>query len=157
VGIDPTLFSANECRAMETLWTSAKSGITNAPFLALVPVNENLVDQIWASDQPAAPCAPAFVLAPQYAGVDVRTKLATLRAQLADKQCDALLVSALDEVAWLFNIRGADIDYNPVVIAYAIVTRDTAILYVDARKISAAVRAHLTSKKRSSAFSNVLR
>lgn len=142
VGIDATLFSASECKSIEALWNAAKSKLTAQPYLSLVAIGENLVDKIW-HDQPPIPRRPAMLLAAQFAGVDVAHKLATLRAELAAKQCDALLVAALDEVAWLFNVRGADIEFNPVVIAYAIVTRDAATLFVDAAKLNEQLRAHL--------------
>ena len=99
--------------------------------------------QVW-ENQPKAPSKPAIALDLKYAGVDVAKKLADVRATFTGKNdVDALIVSALDEVAWLFNIRGADIDFNPVVIAYGVVTRNSATLFVDAAKLDAKVRAHL--------------
>ena len=100
---------------------------------------------VW-SGQPAVPSRAAFVLGAEFAGVDVATKLTNVRAQLVEKKCDALLVAALDEVAWLFNLRGADIEFNPVVIAYAIVAVDNATLFVNAAKLDHAVRAHLVGR-----------
>ena len=67
------------------------------------------------------------------------------REPLACRFADAvgLVVSALDEVAWLFNLRGGDIEYNPVFISYALITLDSATLYTDPRKITEQVTAHL--------------
>lgn len=54
----------------------------------------------------------------------------------AAAKAGALLVTALDEIAWLFNLRGSDISYNPVFVSYALVTADSASLYVDAGKVT---------------------
>lgn len=111
---------------MEAAWKNSS--------VSLVPVDENLVDAVWHPDQPAVPRSPVVPLALQYTGVTVAHKLSALRRALKDDaKADVVAVSALDEVAWLFNVRGADIEFNPVVIAYALVGADSATLYLHDR------------------------
>jgi Xaa-Pro aminopeptidase len=76
------------------------------------------------------------MLGKQFAGKDVKTKLDELRKELERKKSSGFVVSMLDEIAWLFNLRGNDIPYNPVFFSYASVTPTTATLYVDSSKLS---------------------
>ena len=77
-------------------------------------MKENLVDQVWASSRPARPANEVFHLSDQYTGETVGQKLSLLREKLSKAGSPGLVVSQLDEVAWLFNLRGSDIPYNPV-------------------------------------------
>ena len=70
-----------------------------------------------------------------------------LRKDLIEKKASGMVVSMLDEVAWLFNLRGSDIDYNPVFFAYALVTPDSATLYIDEKKLPKEVKDHLEDVK----------
>jgi Xaa-Pro aminopeptidase len=106
-------------------------------------VDQNLVDQVWGDERPALPEAPVAVHPPRYAGESVKSKLKRLRKELSTAKADALVISTLDAVAWTFNVRGADVDYNPLVIAYGLVTPDEATLYCDPTKVSEKVRATL--------------
>jgi Xaa-Pro aminopeptidase len=139
VGVDARLFAESECLAMEATWKHSD--------VQLISVDENLVDVAWAPDQPPVPRSPVVPLPLQYTGVSVEQKLQALRRALADVKADVVAVSALDEVAWLFNVRGADIEFNPVVIAYALVGADSATLYLHerARRRRAALTAHLAA------------
>ena len=69
-------------------------------------------------------------------------KLQDLRERVKRSESQGIVISALDEVAWLFNIRGCDVSYNPVVIAFAFVTLEEAFLYVDSSKVSSEVRCY---------------
>lgn len=104
-----------------------------------VALPSNLVDQIW-DDRPARPSNPIFPLPLAYAGEPHTAKLARLRDELKARKSKALVVSMLDEVAWLFNLRGSDIEFNPVFFAYAVVTQDHATLFVNTRQVDDAVR-----------------
>lgn len=134
VGVDPTVITATEARS---LTKSLKKG-----HAKLVGVEENLVDKIW-KDRPTRPAEQVIVLSTDYAGKDYREKLTDLRKELDKKKTAGMVVSMLDEVAWLFNLRGADIPYNPVFFSYAAVTHDSATLYVDAAKLDDKVYEHL--------------
>jgi Xaa-Pro aminopeptidase len=111
----------------------------------LVALDENLVDLAWAEARPPRPSEPVTVLPDRLAGKDVMSKLKELRRELAKKDCPGFLVSMLDEIAWLFNLRGSDILYNPVFFSYAIVTPDNVTLYTDSTKLSPECRSHLSA------------
>ncbi|PMB54935.1 aminopeptidase P family protein [Coxiella endosymbiont of Rhipicephalus microplus] len=95
----------------------------------LLLVNNNLVDQIW-KDRPALPKNPIRLYPEQYAGLSSKDKLLTLRRILQSEGADVLVINILDAIAWLFNIRGNDIDYNPLALSYAIVTQHESFLFI---------------------------
>ena len=101
-------------------------------------VTPNLVSSIW-TDQPGMSLDPITVHSTTYAGESVAKKLDRVRTAMKATGCRALVVAALDQVAWLLNIRSADILYTPVVNAYVVVTDRGASLYVDGRKMTPAV------------------
>ncbi|CAI0460071.1 unnamed protein product [Linum tenue] len=103
----------------------------------------NLVDEIWKYSRPDPPNAPIRVHELKYAGVDVASKLSSLRSQLAGAGCSAIVVSMLDEIAWLLNLRGGDVPHSPVMYAYLVVTMDDAKLFVDSSKVTPEVLIHL--------------
>lgn len=79
----------------------------------LVSLEKNLVDLVWAEERPARPTSKVFALEVKYTGESSQDKIFRLRAELTKQKAKAMVVTMLDEVAWLFNLRGADIDYNP--------------------------------------------
>ena len=79
----------------------------------------------------------------EHAGKSVTDKLADLRRDLADASCDAILLNDLAEIAWLFNMRGSDVDCNPVFVAYALVDAEGAALFLHKEQVTEAVGAHL--------------
>ncbi len=120
VGVDLTLIASSVAEKLD-------QKIKKEGGAGLRAVKENLVDMVWGSARPPAPTAPVARLADKFAGKDTKTKLAELRKEL-EKKTPAFVVSMLDEIAWLFNLRGTDIDYNPVFYSYAIITADSATL-----------------------------
>lgn len=70
-------------------------------------------------------------------------KIKRLREELNKKPYKAMVVNMLDEVAWLFNLRGSDIDYNPVFFAYSVITQDKALVFINPSQVDDTVRAHL--------------
>ena len=107
-------------------------------------LESNLIDEVW-DQQPSLPTPPATVWPERFAGRSVSDKLQDLREALSAASCDALVVTTLDAIAWLFNIRGTDVDFNPVLISYAIVGAEETTLFVDQSKIDAATRQHLSA------------
>jgi Xaa-Pro aminopeptidase len=96
------------------------------------------VDAVW-EDRPSRPENPVTVHPAEFAGQSIEDKLSALREALktgGKNKAYGCIVSMLDEVAWLFNLRGTDIPFNPVFFAYAIVTPDNATLFVDSAKLS---------------------
>lgn len=136
VGVDPTVISAPEARKLS-------EKIKKKGGQDLVAIEDNLVDTIWGSERPSKPSEPAKILPVHFAGKDVRTKLEELRKELDKKKSSGFIVSMLDEIAWLFNLRGNDIPYNPVFFSYAAVTPTTATLYIDASKLDSDCETYL--------------
>lgn len=128
VGVDPTLLTSSTAEKLA-------ESIKRKGGLDLTAVTENLVDIVWASGKPPRPNEPVKLLHQKYAGKDTRTKLEELRKELKKKNLDCFVVSMLDEIAWLFNLRGNDIPYNPVFFSYAVITADEATLYIDSAKL----------------------
>ncbi|WP_248282206.1 aminopeptidase family protein P [Mucilaginibacter robiniae] len=82
------------------------------------------------------PPTPAFLIDEQYTGQATSSKLDALRKALKAYKADYTLISSLDDMAWLFNIRGKDVSYNPVVLSFAVVGSDTAILFINPDKLT---------------------
>ncbi len=91
----------------------------------------DLLDRFW-TDRPAIPQTPIFTVDP---GETRREKISWLRAFLREQDCDGILLTALDEIAWLLNVRASDIEYNPLVISYLLVTRSEVCWYVSKEKV----------------------
>lgn len=135
VGVDANVHSLSEARTMRDLLQ--KSAIE------LKCLVNNPVDEAWAGDRPEFPTAPIRQHPSEWAGKSVESKISDIRTALTEKKADVLIVSPLDEVAWLFNVRGGDLDFNPVALGYGIVTQTTSTLYVDEGKVDDALRAAL--------------
>lgn len=136
VAVDSTLVTGSAAKKLAE--KIRKSGGSD-----LVPLDINLVDQVWADSRPARPQQGIRVLSEKFAGKSVQNKLADLQAELEKKRSPGVFISMLDEVAWLFNLRGNDIPYNPVFFSYAVITPKGAALYVDESKLDEECRAHL--------------
>ncbi|KAJ2487872.1 hypothetical protein EV174_000303 [Coemansia sp. RSA 2320] len=140
VGIDPTLLSAAEGSGLKKALKARGNG-------ELVSIEDNLVDIVWGSQRPTRPLNKAFVHDVEYSGELHMDKISRVRATLEKQGAEGLVVAALDEVAWLLNLRGSDIDYNPVFFAYAVVTKDDVTLYIDDVKLDDNTRSHLQGIK----------
>jgi len=90
-------------------------------------------------ERPAPPSAPVYAFSAERAGLTRADKLARLRDELTQIGADALLLTALDEIAWLLNLRGADVPYNPVALAYLILEPRGAQLFIDPQKVPAEI------------------
>ncbi|MFO0749042.1 MAG: aminopeptidase P family N-terminal domain-containing protein [Myxococcota bacterium] len=137
VGYDPRLSSPAE--AAELADALAPAGAT------LSALDENLVDLAWTAlgGRPALPKNPITVWPERHAGESVASKLARLREGTAAAGAQHLVLTTLDEIAWAMNIRGTDVSFNPVAIAWAIVSRASATLFIDGGKVGADAQAHL--------------
>jgi Xaa-Pro aminopeptidase len=113
----------------------------------LKPVSENLVDSVWGTSKPARPNEKVIVLDVEYAGKKFESKIEDLRKELDKKKSVGIVISMLDEIAWLFNLRGSDIPYNPVFFSYAVITPEDATVYVDDSKLDDEVKKHLGDVK----------
>jgi len=135
IGYDPWLHTRDWVKkAKEALATRGAE---------LVAVDRNPIDEIW-KDRPEASKAHLVVQPDQYAGKSAAEKRTEIGDWLTKHHADAAVLSALDSIAWAFNIRGADVTHTPVALAYALVNADgTADLFVASEKIDADVRQHL--------------
>jgi len=135
VGYDPKLHTIKEIeRLTESL---GKAGIT------LSPQATNPIDLLW-SDRPAPPAAPVVPQDIELAGRSAKEKIAEVQESLKRAKTNAVLLSMLDSIAWLFNIRGADISHSPLALAFAIVpARGKPQLFIDPAKLGGNVRGHL--------------
>lgn len=102
----------------------------------------DLVGLIW-KDRPALPSEDIWILPEEYAGASREQKLKELREKMKEEGADSLLLTSLDDIAWLYNIRGNDISYNPVALAYTLVDEEKAILYINQRTVGEAVKKEL--------------
>jgi len=135
VAVDAQLFSVNAFAAMKNEFTS--NGIQ------LVSID--LVGQIWAG-RPALPLNKLYLFDVAYAGQAAADKLETLRFEMSKANATHFVLSALDDIAWLYNIRGNDVHFNPVVLAYSLVGLNSATLFIDDVKLDADTKAYLASQ-----------
>lgn len=137
VGVDPKLFSYR-------LWKPIEKELLGSNC-SLVPVEENLVDIVWGKDQPKVTSNPIISLDTTFAGQTVSDKWENVKQKLGEKKAQALVVSALDEIAWFLNLRGSDIDYNPVFFSYLIITHEKLMFFVDCSKLPSDFKQHQAS------------
>ncbi len=126
VGIDGKMFSAEEVEHLQK--ELKKSGIC-------IKSIADPMQLLW-TDRPAMPLAPAFVYDTKYAGMSFTEKLPAVRQAMEAAGADSLLLSALDEIAWLLNIRGNDVHCNPVVVSYLLIEKDKVNYFVQPQKVT---------------------
>lgn len=102
----------------------------------------DLVGEIWR-DRPSLPASQVFVLEEKFTGESVEKKLTRVRNILEEENCDVNIITSLDDIAWIFNIRGNDVKNNPVNLAYAAITVDKAVLYIGEEKLNSEVEKYL--------------
>ena len=128
IGVNPEMFSVND-------FADWKQQVSLKSI--------DLIKPIWTEGRPAIPQDKLYAYSADFAGETVESKLARIREQLAKRRADSLIISALDEIAWLLNIRGNDVEYNPVVISYVVLEADKCTLFVDAAKIDSPAQNYL--------------
>ncbi|MEK0082563.1 aminopeptidase P family protein [Benzoatithermus flavus] len=127
LGYDPWLAKRAEVQRLEAV-AAAKDG-------TLVSLDPNPVDAIW-TDRPPRPIAPVHLHDERYAGESSAHKRERMGKAVGEKGADVLLLTAADSIAWLLNVRGGDIPFNPLVLSYALLGRDgTCRWFVDPRKL----------------------
>ncbi|XP_052277351.1 xaa-Pro aminopeptidase 1-like isoform X7 [Dreissena polymorpha] len=112
-------------------WKTYSDDLKKAGLL-LVPVENELIDTFWqtGNGRPPQPDTAINALQIQFAGVSWQDKVNNMRTKMTAEGTDMLAVTALDETAWLFNLRASDIDYNPFFLSYAIIDKNTTTLYI---------------------------
>ena len=128
---------------------SVKEGQSLANKLAFKGINieykYDLVNDIW-EDRCSLPTEKAFLLGVEYSGESFSDKLYRIRAVMKEKKATTHILASLDDIAWLFNIRGRDVKSNPVVLSYAVISIDSVYLFIDKNKIGEDIRAELSKE-----------
>ena len=128
---------------------SVKEGQSLANKLAFKGINieykYDLVNDIW-EDRCSLPTEKAFLLGIEYSGESFSDKLSRIRAVMKAKKATTHILASLDDIAWLFNIRGRDVKSNPVVLSYAVISIDSVYLFIDKNKIGEDIRAELSKE-----------
>jgi Xaa-Pro aminopeptidase len=135
VAVNPEMYSVNGYRALKA---ELEEG-------GLELVSIDLISPLWTEGRPEIPTSLLYEYNEKYAGESVKSKLQRVRQALAEKHCQALVVSALDEIGWLLNIRGNDVDYTPCLISYVVVELDKCTIFVSPSKLDHAALAYLQS------------
>ena len=126
IAIDPSLISAANFASQAAAYRAA--GLTFVPLL------DNLVDRVWGVSKPQAGQEPLFALWANVTGETVQQKATRIRALFTTPRCSAIVVTALDDIAWATNLRGRDIEDTPVFTSYLVITLTAVTLYVDLNK-----------------------
>ncbi|QUH21202.1 aminopeptidase P family protein [Alkaliphilus sp. B6464] len=137
VGFDGWVFSTNIAKEMEKNFKQKGMEINK---------DINLLDHIW-EDRPKVSTKPAFNHDGKFAGKTTLEKLTEVRREMKKKSVDYYLISSLDDIAWLFNIRGSDVRNNPVVASYALISMEYAYLFIDTKKAPQEVQKSLEDNK----------
>lgn len=150
IGLDGRLFSIDKIIEFE--------GILSEKYIE-IDSSEDLIDIIW-EDRPLLPKNDIFIHDTKYVGKDVLEKLKEVRNKMKDSYIDAFVLSSLDDIAWLYNLRGTDVHNNPVFLSYTVITDAAATLYVDSSKLTVDAKKQLDKgnilvKKYSEVFSDI--
>ncbi len=128
-------------RVLDVSWGSKlKEELANKKIT--VQSEGDLIDGIWV-DRPSLSIEPVFVLEDCYAGENASSKIARLRKAMAEEGATVHLITSLDDIAWLLNIRGNDVLHNPVVLSYVAVTDKEVYLFIDEKKVTEEVATYL--------------
>ena len=137
VGIDGTVNSAASVEAL-IAGLRAEGGIT-------VRTNIDPLARIWA-DRPPVPLDKAVIHPLEYAGEPCRSKLERIRRALKERHACGMLAAALDDIAWILNLRGSDVHCNPVFVSYLLIEPEKATLFIDKAKLTPEVEAYLKAE-----------
>ncbi|MBX7380673.1 aminopeptidase P family protein [Clostridium chauvoei] len=125
LGFDGRCYSVNQYK--DLLSIAKKNGFE-------IKMEDDLLEIIWV-DRPALPSEKIFLHDIKFAGKSASDKLKEVRENMKKLNVENYIISSLDDIAWLFNIRGNDIKFNPVFLSYALITMNTAKLYIDINKV----------------------
>ncbi|XP_016071428.1 PREDICTED: xaa-Pro aminopeptidase 2 [Miniopterus natalensis] len=139
VGFDPLLFSIGTWKSYDMAFQGSDR--------QLVSITANLVDLVWGSKRPPVPSQPIYVLQDAFTGSSWQEKVSNIRSQMQKhrKAPTAVLLSMLDETAWLFNLRSSDIPYNPFFYSYTLLTDSSIRLFVNKSRFNSETLQYLNS------------
>ncbi|MBL4938638.1 aminopeptidase P family protein [Clostridium sp. YIM B02515] len=133
VGFDGKVISVDYFRSLKNVLDSKDFSYA---------INEDLINEVW-SDRPEKPTTEVILHDIKYTGKSREEKLSEVVSEMKAVGADYYVISGLDDIAWLFNIRGRDVECNPLTIAYAVVTENKNYLFIDDRKVSSEVKEEL--------------
>lgn len=136
VGIDGSTFSIKEAEAFQATFSAKGIGLET---------EFNPLAQVWP-DRPSIPLNPIFLQAEEFAGESAAEKIGRIREAVLREDCDSILICALDEIAWAFNIRGNDVSCNPVAIAYGLITPQESVLFIHPEKVNQEIQKDLLAQ-----------
>lgn len=135
LGFDGRVISAREGRKLEEKFKKTGKNLS-------ILFDLDLADKIWA-DRPDFPSGEIWVLEEKTAGESVGRKIAKVREKLQENDADSLLLTKLDDLMWLFNLRGCDVECNPVAMSYAFLSMDKVVLFLQKKVLGSAVSEYL--------------
>ena len=134
VGIDGWVNSHHEAQSLQN--ELSKNG------LSLITMTQDIFDNLW-EDRPSLPNTPVFILDETRTGASCTVKLNRIKESIAKNGSSAIILSALDEIAWTLNLRGSDVHCNPVFISYLLISAEGYTLYIIEEKITDEIRTYL--------------
>ncbi|GBU06671.1 Xaa-Pro aminopeptidase [Bacteroidales bacterium] len=136
IGIDAQVFSCTEADKLSAFFIKRNLRVEN---------NCPLFDQVW-TDRPPLPESKIFALSDSTTGACAKDKIEKVRNAMRHEGTDTTLIAALDTIAWLYNIRGNDVAFNPVTVAYALVNETQSILFINKKKLTEETSNYLSSQ-----------
>lgn len=133
VGFDGTVFSVDMVKDMHNEFDTKNIGLI---------IEHDLINELW-SDRPEIPKSSVFIHEVKYAGKSITEKLTQVREEMNKKGATHYLLTSLDDIAWLLNIRGNDVPNNPVVISNVVVAEDKCYLFIDSSKVSKEIELYI--------------
>lgn len=133
IGVNPEMYSVN---GYKKLREELEDG-------GLELKSIDLIGPLWTEGRPEIPMNKLLPYDEKYAGESVASKLSRVREALAEKRADAAVIAELDEIGWLLNVRGTDVDYTPCVISYVVIEKAACTIFIDPRKVDDAARTYL--------------
>ena len=106
-------------------------------------LTQDLIERVWA-DRPALPDQPLFLHPEEYSGASAKERIEAVRGKLRAQGANATIITMLDELAWVFNVRGNDVSFNPVAVGFGYIGEKEAVIFVDPAKVPEEVRSYLT-------------
>ena len=137
IGLDGRMFSISQIGDLKKMLKAQQYNYK---------LNFQAIDQCWGDERPQPKAKKIFMFDDRYAGTPRKNKIAELRKKIVAQSADWCLLSALDEIAWVLNLRGRDIDFNPLFYSYLLVGTDDSYLFIDERKLPEAIRRILESE-----------
>lgn len=107
-------------------------------------LTQDLIERVWA-DRPALPDQPLFLHPEEYSGASAKERIEAVRGKLRAQGANATIITMIDELAWVFNVRGNDVSFNPVAVGFGYIGEKEAVIFVDPAKVPEEVHSYLTA------------